>query len=547
MPNAARSTWGQVLAACAVCLVALAVVLATRGSSSAPAAAPRPALASMFQDDDHLLYASDAIVTSSLDRLRQLGVNQIRATVLWKNLAPAPTATTRPAGFRALEPGAYPAGAWAPYDRLVKQARARGITVDFDVSAPGPLWAMAPGAPSATYADHWSPAAKGFGHFVAAVGARYSGHYVPPGASAPLPRVSFWSVWNEPNQQGWLAPQWKGVGGQRVMESAALYRTYVDAAFSALAQTGHTPASDTILVGELAPEGSVQPKYDYRDPISPLSFLRGLYCVDSSYRPLAGAAATAIGCPAAGGAAGFAAAHPALFQATGFGHHPYSFFLAPSTSMSDTSFAPLADLGRLEQELDALFRTYGVARTLPLYLTEYGYETYPPNPWRGVSLRLQSLYLNEAEYMAWRDPRVRTMSQFLLYDARPDSRYPAGSQKYWSTFQTGLRFAQGQPKPSYYSYRLPVFLPDPVIGSSGTVLVWGMIRAAPAGTRQQAQIQWRTQNGSSYQTLTAVTPENASQVFAVPVHVPGPGVIRLAWTSPTGRVLYSRGAGVRLG
>ncbi len=501
----------------------------------------------MFQDDDHLLYAQDATVIRTLQQLKRLGVNQIRATILWKALAPSPFSTTPPADFKASDPAAYPAGAWRPYDRLVEQAGARGIAVDFNVTAPGPLWAMATGAPAPKYADHWSPSAQAFGSFVAALGQRYSGSYRPPGGSGPLPRVSFWSVWNEANQQGWLTPQWVTVGGQPVMRSAELYRAYADAAFAGLAQTGHHPTTDTILVGELAPEGSVRPTYDYRDAIAPLPFLRSLYCVDASYQPLKGAAASAIGCPTSGSTSGFVNAHPALFQMTGFAHHPYSFFLAPSRSMADLDFAPLANLGRLEHELDAIFSTYGSSRQLPLYLTEYGYETYPPNPWRGVGLRLQSLYLNEAQYMAWRDPRVRTMSQFLLYDALPDVRYPPGSQQYWSTFQTGLRFADGRTKPSFFSYRLPLFLPDPILGPTGAVLVWGMLRAAPADTRQLAQIEWRTQTGTSYRTLAAVTPGNPNQAFAVSVHPPGPGVIRLAWTAPTGRVFYSRGVGVRAG
>ena len=533
------------VAAALLIVAGLVIVVVTRGSSTSTP--PRPYLASMFQDDDHLLYASDARVSRTLDQLKAVGVNQIRATVLWKALAPAATATSPPAGFRPADPSAYPASGWAPYDRLVQQAGARGITVNFDLTAPGPLWAMAPHAPAAKYADHWAPSAQAFGSFVTAVGARYGGHYTPPGGSGPLPRVSFWSVWNEANQQGWLTPQWQAVGGRTVMESAGLYRAYADAAFAALGQTGHRPGTDTILVGELAPEGSVHPTYDYRDAIPPLPFLLGVYCVDSSYRPLTGAAAGDIGCPAGGNTAKFVAAHPALFWATGLGHHPYSFFLAPSASMSDPGFAPLADLGRLERELDAIFSTYGVSRKLPLYLTEYGYETYPPNPWRGVSLRLQSLYLNEAQYMAWRDPRVRTMSQFLLYDARPDFRYPRGSQKFWSTFQTGLRFAGGRPKPSLISYRLPLFLPNPVMGPTGSVLVWGQLRAAPPGIRQQAQIEWRTQTGGAYRTLATVTPDNPNRAFAVSIKVPGPGVVRLAWTSPQGRVLHSRRVGVRAG
>jgi len=539
------STRGQILAASLLILLGLVAVVLTRGGSASTPA--RPYLASMFQDDDHLLYSSDATVGRSLDELKRLGVNQIRATVLWKNLAPDTASHTTPAGFNGRDPGAYAASGWAPYDRLVEQAGTRGITVNLDLTAPGPLWAMAPNAPAAKYKDHWSPSAQAFGAFVAAVGTRYSGRYAPPGASHPLPRVSFWSVWNEPNQQGWLTPQYQSVSGQPVMESAALYRAYADAAFASLGQTSHRPSSDTILVGELAPEGSVHPTYDYRDAIPPINFLRGLYCVDAGDRPLTGAAASAIGCPTGGDPAKFAVAHPALFQATGFAHHPYSFFLAPSTSMSETGFAPLADLGRLERELDGIFSTYRVSRQIPLYLTEYGYETYPPNPWRGVSPRLQSLYLNEAQYMAWRDPRVRTMSQFLLYDALPDFAAPRGSQKYWSTFQTGLRFAGGRAKPSLNSYRLPLFVPNPILASNRGVLVWGMLRAAPQGTHQQAQIQWRTAAGASFQALKTVTTDNPDQVFVTSVTLPGPGVIRVAWTSPSGEVAYSRMVGVRSG
>src|SRR5436305_5418425 len=325
-------------------VVGLVIVLVARGSSASTP--PRPYLASMFQDDDHLLYASDARVSRTLDQLKALGVNQIRATVLWKALAPAPTATSPPAGFQAADPAAYPASSWAPYDRLVQQAGSRGIAVDFDLTAPGPLWAMAPHAPAAKYADHWAPSAQAFGSFVTAVGARYSGHYTPQGGSGPLPRVSFWSVWNEANQQGWLTPQWQSVGGRTVMASAGLYRAYAAAAFAALGQTGHSPPTDTILVGELAPAGSVHATSDYRDAIPPLPFLLSVYCVDSSYRPLTGTAASDIGCPAGSDTAKFVAAHPALFRATGFGHHPYSFFLAPSVSMSQPGFAPLADLRR---------------------------------------------------------------------------------------------------------------------------------------------------------------------------------------------------------
>lgn len=78
-----------------------------------------------------------------------------------------------------------------PSDRVLELARARGIRVDFDLTAPGPLWAMARPAPDAKSANHFEPAAREFGQFVLALGRRYSGTYVPAPGQAPIPRVDY--------------------------------------------------------------------------------------------------------------------------------------------------------------------------------------------------------------------------------------------------------------------------------------------------------------------------------------------------------------------
>ena len=502
----------------------------------------------MFQDDDHLVYASTATVTRTLDTLKSLGVDQIRATMKWDAIAPDPLSRTRPAGFKPIYPADYSPAAWAPYDRLVELARARGISVNFNITAPGPLWANARGAPSTRYADHWYVSSTEFGEFVQAVGTRYSGHYKPPMSATALPRVSFWSIWNEPNQPGWLSPQWRPSKHGPVMEAPVLYRAYANAAFRALGATGHRPSIDTILIGELAPEGCVPgvacvyPRTDW--PIPPLPFLRALYCLGPAYRPLTGNSAAALHCPSSGNARSFVASNPALFHATGFAHHPYSFFLAPNASLPNKQFAPLSDLGRLERTLNAIFAAYHVARRLPLYLTEYGYET-KPNPIRGLAPQVQALYLNEAQYLAWRDPRVATLAQFLLYDSPPDPRYPPSDTfGYWDTFQTGLLYADGRPKPSFYAYRLPIFLPDPVLKPGSPTLVWGLLRMAPRNSSQRAQIQWRSGTGASaYRTLQTVSTHGEAVVTRV--NVPGPGLVRIQWRSPSGQTEYSRAATVK--
>ncbi len=537
----------QVLAGLAAVVVALVVVAlvpegGTRRSSSVSgrggggALGSSRALGSMFQDDQHLIYSSTPVVTRTLNTLKGLGVNQIRATVVWKDLAPDPTAHSAPRNFTATRPSEYPAGSWLPYDRLDELARARGMTVNFNVTDPGPLWAMGRGS-TPHYADHWMPSAADFGRFVQALGTRYSGRYVPPGGHAALPRVSFWSIWNEPNQPGWLAPQWRTSAGGPTMVAPVLYRGYVDAAYAALTRTGHGPTTDTILVGDLAPEGCVAGQVCQGGvysrpywPIPPLPFLRAVYCVGPNYQPLSGSAATTLGCPSTSDRPSFVSAHPGLFQATGFAHHPYSFFLAPNVPLSNPAFVPLANLSRLERALDSIFTAYSVRRELPIYLTEYGYITNPPNQLRGVRPQTQALYLNEAEYLAWKDPRVRTLNQFLLYDPPPNPDF----------FQTGLLYANGRPKPSLMAYRLPIYLPDPVLSAGHTVLVWAMLRDAPRGSRQAAQIQWRRSSRAPYRTLREVRVTDRSEVLTQRARVPGAGELRVQWRSPGGQFQDSR-------
>ena len=526
-------------------IVALVLVLVLGGGSPRTSPSPRGLVESILQDDDHLIYASTATVERTLDELSALGVDRIRLTILWRAIAPDPAARAAPAGFEGARPASYPAGAWFPYDRVVELARRRGIGVQFNVTAPGPLWAMGSPASVARLAAQYRPIPAAFGAFVAALGTRYSGSFTvrgTAGARVRLPRVSDWSIWNEPNQPGWLAPQRRILGGAVVPIAPALYRSYANAAFASLVRTGHGPARDTILIGELAPEGDET--VGVNRPIPPMSFLRALYCVDGRYRPLSGQAAQMLGCPASAAASGFVRANPGLFRITGLGHHPYSFFLPPQATLADPNFVPLADLSRLEGGIDAIFSAYGVARRLPMYLTEYGYETDPPNPFRGVSLRRQSLYLNQAQYLASLDPRVRSTSQFLLIDAGPDTRYRPGSIRYWGTFQTGLEFADGRHKPSFNSYRLPIFVPAPDTPPGKPMLVWAMLRAAPNATTQRADVQWRPPHGA-YRTLTTVATSDPSGFLVARVSVPGRGAVRIAWTSPSGRVIHSRVVGVR--
>jgi hypothetical protein len=279
--------------------------------------------------------------------------------------------------------------------------------------------------------------------------------------------------------------------------------------------------------------------------MKPMPFIRALYCVGGDLRPLRGAAATARGCPAGGEPEGLPAAHPGLFQATGFAHHPYSFSLAPWIRSRDPDYATIADLGRLEHTLDAIFADYGQRRRIPLYFTEYGYQSRPPDPYVPFSQAQQAEFINYAEYVSWRDPRVRAFTQFLLYDDQPKAGTPVGSRSYWSTFQTGLIDLSGHRKPAYAAYQMPLYLPVARVRRGQRVTVWGMLRPASPGSGQTVLLEFRRSGQASWRPLADVPAGGQRHYYTARVSVPGSGVIRASWVDPaTGQALTSRSAAV---
>jgi hypothetical protein len=503
---------------------------------------------SIAEDDPHLMEDP----AGTLQQLRLLGAQEVRVAVRWQLIAPRASSRRRPAAFDAADPAAYPAGDWDTWDRIVLAARQVGIKLLFDVIGGAPLWATARGAPTDKPYYQWEPSPAEYGAFVRAVATRYSGSYDPklgalaPGSPDDLPAVIDWSLWNEPNYGPSLAPQ--GVPGRLTIErSPAMYRALLSAGWNALQATGHR--HDTILFGELAPTGTK--RWGVFSGMRPLVFLRALYCVDASYRPWHGRAATDRGCPAtAAGSRGFRAANPALFAASGFSDHPYMGLSPPNRpDPASKGYARLADVPRLEQALDRLQRTYGSTVRFPIYDTEFGYLTSPPKhatpriPY--VSQPTAAAYLNWAEYISWRRARIQTFDQYLLYDP-----LPALPTNGWGSFASGLinwtpagRAARAAiPKPTYYAWRMPLFLPVTSARAGRSLEVWACVRpatfaTADTGQPQSAQIQFSPARGRGpsqpFRTLQSVAVGGAgSCYFDVRVRVPSSGTVRVAWRYP---------------
>ncbi|MBV8430239.1 MAG: hypothetical protein JO244_03695 [Solirubrobacterales bacterium] len=529
----------------AVLTRSIAVAFAALALAAAPAAASRGQVA-IFQDDPALL--SNPVAT--LQEMRHLGVQMVRVSVRWSFFAPAPNSHRRPR-FNPYDPNAYPAGNWAQLDALVTGAAARGIQVMLVPTGFAPLWAQGPnpGRYGGRYDSYfaWEPSAGQFGAFVHAVGQRYSGSFTPRGQISPLPRVRFWELYNEPNFGEDLAPQ--AIDGSSVLAAPRMYRALADAGWSSLAATGH--GRDTILIGALAAAGA-QAKPGRGAPqglpgtygeTKPLAFIRDLYCLDGSYRRYLGRAAALRGCPTtAAGYRRFRSQNPVLFKSSGFSDHPYVLGrgLPPTQSDStDPGYAEFNQLGRFAATLDRIQRIYGSGKRFPIWNTEYGYVTCPPtchDTNHNVSPTTAAYYVNWAEYLSWRNPRIANTMQYLLDDPNPSVGEPE-----FGGFSSGLIFyptiQHGAAKPAYNAYRLPLFLPIPSARRGRPVQVWGAVRPAPFAVAdgdgpQYAQVQFARPRGA-WTTVKQVPITDPHGYFDTWVTFPSTGSVRILWNYPT--------------
>jgi hypothetical protein len=446
----------------------------------------------------------------------------------WGSVAPNATSRKRPKHFNATDPAAYPARNWERWDALVKAAGDAGIKLNLDLAGKAPLWAE-PSAGTRDEQGSYAPDSKAFGEFVQAVGRRYSGSY------NGLPRVSLWSIWNEPNFVSSLRPQGTGKGGH-TPNTPHLYRNLVDAAWKALRGSGH--GADTILIGELAPRGFTNFGNHSHGYMFPVTFVQSLYCLDSHYHWLRGSTAAAQGCPTnAGGSRRFRSAHPALFSASGFSDHPYSETYAPNregfSGCRTHLCSSLAQIGNLTRALDRSTRAYGSSKRFTIYSTEYGYRTHPPNPRPYPSEATAAGYMNWAEYLSYKNSRIASFDQYLLYDPPPPG-----------TYDSGLLRANGKPKAGYAAFRLPLYLPSTKASSGRSLEVWGDVRPAhyaqiDTGAPQSVDIQFQPSGSSTWSTVQTVPITNPEGYFDVRVAFSQSGNVRLAYSYPATDPLLS--------
>jgi hypothetical protein len=180
------------------CLALLAALLLPAAASA------RESQFTMFEAPTELLSGDAGLRARTIDEIQGFGVRWLRVVLYWHGVAPVPDDPGVPR-FDETDPDAYPG--FARYDRLVREARARGMRILLTVSGPVPRWATRDRDDTVT-----RPSATRFGRFMTAVIRRYGDD------------VDSWSIWNEPNHPDFLRPQYAGSGRRRRAVSPGIYR-----------------------------------------------------------------------------------------------------------------------------------------------------------------------------------------------------------------------------------------------------------------------------------------------------------------------------------
>jgi hypothetical protein len=244
-------------------------------------------------------------------------------------------------------------------------------------------------------------------NFARAAATRYSGTFVADGQT--IPAVREWLAWNEPNNPIFLTPQYRRTSTGWVMQSAIDYAKICNAVYTGIHAT--LLGNERVACGGTAPRGNNNPSSS-RPSVSPLAFLR-------------------------------AVKKAGLKTFDAWAHHPY--YAAPNdqpttkpvTAKGTPSTA--VTLGNINDLIKLVTQLYGNKR---IWITEYGYQTNPPDTLFGVSWAKQALYLTEAFGIARRNPRIDMMLWFLLRD-EPNV----------SGWQSGLETYLGKKKPAFAAFQ----------------------------------------------------------------------------------------------
>jgi len=397
-----------------VASLAVGAATASPKKSTAPKASASAHMLVGMNDEPDTLYGNPATAFATLTTLK---VQVLRVNLYWGGNKWA-VANKKPTD--ATDPG-DPAYDWSLYDRLVQYADTHDIPVLFSILFT-PSWAN--GGQARTVAPTKPLDLQNFAY---AAAERYSGYWIPPSwqqnvslgiGSTPLPKVSMWTAWNEPNNPLWLTPQYKKIGRTWRVESAFNYAKICNAVYTGIhsvviSESQGKITGEKVACGVTGPKGNDAPNTS-RASVDPLTFL---------------SSAKKFGMK--------------TFDV--YAHHPYAAAGTEPPNYVPTGKAKRRiQLGNIGLLTTLLTKLYGPKH---LWLTEYGYQTNPPDNKTGfgISWAKQALYMQQAYAIARKNPRIDMLLWFLVRD-----------EPNLGGWQSGLQTVGGKKKPSWATYiKLP--------------------------------------------------------------------------------------------
>lgn len=232
--------------------------------------------------------------------------------------------------------------------------------------------------------------------------------------------VNHWTIWSEPNKPRWFRPV-----------SARRYTALLNAAYFAIKSADRAAK---VAGGVTGPRGG-------RGGISPVDFIRSM----GRYRA----------------------------RLNAYAHHPYALNPRQTPWAGECGHCETITMASLERLIREVRHAFGNKR---IWLTEYGYQTDPPDRWLGVSYPKQVSYMSEAARRVYLAPYV----DFLIHFMVKDDTDPGG-------WQSGFRTATGRKKPSYHAWSLPI---TQASRHALRTVVWGQVRDR-AGRQPYRLQQWR--------------------------------------------------------
>ena len=394
-------------------LISLAGQGAARAQAQARSSGPAPLLTGLSG-----LPSAEPLV---FQRIAAAGARFVRIDVAWGKIAPA----RQPDSWAPTDP-ADPNYNWSGLDPYVIGAVGAGLTPVLTVVG-APSWAQV-----CSTAPLCDPAPAMFAAFATAAAIRYSGHF------EGLPRVRYWQALNEPNLSLFFNPQLEA--GNPV--SPTLYRALVNAFYFAVKSVER---SDLVLAAGLGPIAN--PPYT----IGPMLFTRLLLCMQGARHPH----------PIPGDCEG--GVHFDIFDI-----HPYT--TGGPKHAGGAENVELGSLGRLQRLLaaaDRAGRIHGRFKQTPLWITEFSWDSKPPDP-GGLPMSILARWTSEALYDSWRIG----VTHFFWFSLRDN---PTNGQSFAETVQSGLylrgpSLAEDRPKQRLIeAFRFPLV----AYRRKGGVFFWG--------------------------------------------------------------------------